>query len=76
MRLYDMSRDSFISEVSVPLYKCKTPNCTLILHSQFNPHHSFVAFKAVYDSVRREIWYNILIEFGISLKLARLIKMC
>jgi hypothetical protein len=35
-----------------------------------------MAFKEVYDSVRREIWYNILIEFGIPLKLARLIKMC
>jgi hypothetical protein len=27
-------------------------------------------------SVRREVLYNILIEFGIPLKLARLIKMC
>ena len=33
-------------------------------------------FKKAYESVRREILYNILIEFGILMKLARLIKMC
>jgi len=30
----------------------------------------------VYDSVRKEVLYNILIEFGIPMKLIRLIKMC
>jgi hypothetical protein len=33
-------------------------------------------FNKAYDSVRREVWYNILIEFGIPMKLVRLIKMC
>ena len=32
--------------------------------------------KEAYDSVRREIFYNILIEFGIPMKLVRLIKLC
>jgi hypothetical protein len=29
-----------------------------------------------YDSVRREVLYNILIEFGVPMKFVRLIKMC
>jgi hypothetical protein len=32
-------------------------------------HQLFIDFKKVYDSVRREVWYNILIEFGIPMKL-------
>jgi hypothetical protein len=39
-------------------------------------HHLFIDFKKAYDSVRREILYNILIEFGIPMKLVRLVKMC
>jgi hypothetical protein len=36
----------------------------------------FVDFKKAYDSVRREVLYNNLIEFGVPMKLVRLIKMC
>ena len=37
-------------------------------------HQLFIDFKKSYDSVRREVLYNILIEFGIPMKLVRLIK--
>ena len=39
-------------------------------------HQPFVDLKEANDSVRREVLYNILIEFGIPMKLTRLIKMC
>ena len=32
-------------------------------------HQLFIDFKKAYDSVRREVFYNILIEFGIPMKL-------
>ena len=39
-------------------------------------HQLFIDFKKAYDSARREVLYNILIEFGIPGKLVMLIKMC
>jgi hypothetical protein len=39
-------------------------------------HHLFIDFKKAYDSVKRQVLYNILLEFGIPKKLVRLIKMC
>jgi hypothetical protein len=38
-------------------------------------HQLFIDFKKAYDSVRRKALYNILIEFGVPMKLVRLIKM-
>jgi hypothetical protein len=39
-------------------------------------HQLFIDFKKVYDSVRRDALYSILIEFGITRKLVGQIKMC
>jgi hypothetical protein len=39
-------------------------------------HQLFIDFKKANDSLRREVLYTILIEFGVSMKLVRLIKMC
>jgi hypothetical protein len=39
-------------------------------------HVLFIDIKKDYDSIRREVFYNILIEYGIPMKLVRLLKMC
>jgi hypothetical protein len=39
-------------------------------------HQLFIDFKKAYDSVKKEVLYTILLEFGVSEKLVRLIKMC
>jgi hypothetical protein len=39
-------------------------------------HQLFIDLKNFYDSVRREVLYNILIEFGIPIKLVGPVKMC
>jgi hypothetical protein len=39
-------------------------------------HQLLIDFQKAYNSVSREIVYNILNEFGILVKLIRLIKMC
>jgi hypothetical protein len=39
-------------------------------------HQRFIGFKKVRDSVRREVLYNILIEFGIPMKLLGITETC
>jgi len=39
-------------------------------------HQLFIDFKKAYDSVRRELLHNILIDPSIPMKVVRLIKMC
>jgi hypothetical protein len=38
-------------------------------------HQLFVDFKKAHDSVRKEVLYNILIGFGVCMKIVKLIKM-
>ena len=39
-------------------------------------HQLFIDFKKAYDSFRRKVLYNILIQFDIPTKLVRLTNMC
>jgi hypothetical protein len=39
-------------------------------------HQLLKDFKKGYDSIRREVLDNILIDFGVPIKLMRLVKMC
>jgi hypothetical protein len=37
-------------------------------------HQLFINFKKAYDSVRKDVLYSILIEFGVPMKIFKLIK--
>jgi hypothetical protein len=39
-------------------------------------HLIFIGFRRAYDSVGRKVSYYILIEFEVTMKLVRMIKMC
>ena len=39
-------------------------------------HQFFIGFKKSYESIRREVLFYIVIEFGIPMNLARQIKVC
>jgi hypothetical protein len=46
------------------------------MESTMRQYINYSDFKKAYDSVRREVLYNIIIQFGVPMKLATLIKMC
>jgi hypothetical protein len=46
------------------------------LRSNVIVHQIFINFKQTYDSVRRKVFHNISIGFGISRRVDGLIKMC
>jgi len=39
-------------------------------------HELFIDFEKAYDSLRRKVLYNTLVEFDIPIRLVRLIQMC
>jgi hypothetical protein len=53
-----------------------TPYVNEVIGGDGMVHQLFIDFKKAYDSVKREVLYNILLEYGIPKKLVRLIKMC
>jgi hypothetical protein len=36
----------------------------------------FIDFKKAYDSLRRDVLYNVLVEFGVPMEVVRLVKLC
>ncbi|KAJ4451080.1 hypothetical protein ANN_02518 [Periplaneta americana] len=68
-----------LSEVEIAienLKKYKSPDNGEKLEYKGTVHQLFIDLKKAYDSVKREVLYDILIEFGIPKTLVRLIKMC
>jgi len=60
------------------IYSAFTKYTVLEKPQEYNEavHQLFIDFKKTYDSVRMEVLYNILNEFGIPMSLVRLIKVC
>jgi hypothetical protein len=51
------------------------PHCEVCLLSN-RTDQLFIDFKKAYDSVKREVLYNILVDFGVPMEPIRLIKIC
>jgi hypothetical protein len=72
--------------INVGFYLAGTLPITFFLHSSDTGEKKweysetllqlFINFKNAYVSLRREVLYSILIEFGVPIGLFRLIKMC
>ncbi|KAJ4446465.1 hypothetical protein ANN_13161 [Periplaneta americana] len=68
-----------LSEVEIAIENLKSTSLQIMEKKweyKGTVHQLFIDFKKAYDSVEREVLYDILIEFGIPKKLVRLIKMC
>jgi hypothetical protein len=50
--------------------------CLWVSTQRIKSRSDFLDFKKAYDSVRREVLYNVLIESGVPMKLVRLFKIC
>jgi len=71
-----ISVDSDATGQLLIIYSAFVKNLRKIGNTTKAVHQLFTDFKKAYDSVRRNFLYNILIGFGIPMKLVRLIKMC
>jgi len=72
---------NYVTKINFHLIlRCSYASFKFLLRSRFLSseavHQLFIDFKKAYDSVRRKVLYNILIECGIPKKLVKLIKMC
>jgi hypothetical protein len=63
----------------LPFYHLSTTSIHQILEKKWEyngtVHQLFIDFKKTYNSVRREVLYNILIQYGIPVRLVQQIKM-
>jgi hypothetical protein len=60
----------------LPIRLLHSPNTGEKWEYNETAHQLFISFQKAYDSVRREVLYSNLTEFGVPMKLVRLIKMC
>jgi hypothetical protein len=58
------------------LYQTWQPLAICIVCTVDSSSTGLKTHNVLLDSVRREVLYNILIEFGVPMKLVRLIRMC
>jgi hypothetical protein len=67
---FDVNRSTTVQFFCIRQIQEKKWECNETLHQLFTD------FRKAYNSMRREAFYNILIEFGVPTKLVRVIKMC
>ncbi|KAJ4444528.1 hypothetical protein ANN_06322 [Periplaneta americana] len=75
---FAVKKETNVSEL-LQGYQCRIADAFAVKNSspyKDTVHQLFIDFKKAYDSVKREVLYDILIEFGIPKELVRLIKMC
>jgi hypothetical protein len=76
-----MTRDgppACVLGVGLTTSHCKNLACYGMCQREYNGtvHQLFIDFKEAYDSVKREILYDILLEFCVPKKLFSLMKLC
>jgi len=75
-KLWDQHCGFRRSKSTTDQYKLHSSNSSEKWEYSEAVHQLFLDFKNACDSVRREVLYNILMEFGIPMLLVRLIKVC